>query len=545
MNSLSFRAASLESSVIARLLIFAALILAETFVLSVRFDTANLARSYKLLMLMGHSGDLLKLAVTMAGVLVILGVYRFRSIHPLVQDSARHASWKFWLAVHLVCFCLFAVLTWFIFKYSWRAGIFINAAVLLWFAQAAATFIPLLFAISPPGFWRRLVAQEEYFILAASVLGFMAWFLGREFVYYSAVLNEWTFAACYRVLDLFFAEPFVDLNRKSLGVSSFVVEIRPDCSGYEGIGLIIVFLGIYLWLYRDVLRMPHALLLFPLGVLAIWTLNVLRIVALIAIGAFVSEPVALGGFHSNAGWIAFVATGLGLIWLTHRSSFFSGTDRQPAKAVERNAHGDAATALLFPFVALLATILVTQAFVSEFDWFYPARVIVCALVLWAFRDQYRALLARVSLSAVGIGGVVFVIWIYLVPHSVEDDRTFALALFSTDSVLSTLWIAFRALGAIVTVPIIEELAFRGYVINKLAGQKSFDTFGRFTLLSFVLSSVLFGLLHGQWLAGTLAGMAFAGALYMRRQLPDAVVAHATTNALLTVYVLYTGHWSLW
>ena len=69
--------------------------------------------------------------------------------------------------------------------------------------------------------------------------------------------------------------------------------------------------------------------------------------------------------------------------------------------------------------------------------------------------------------------------------------------------------------------------------------------GRFTWFSFLFSSVIFGVLHGRWLAGTLAGMLFALALYRRGKLGDAVVAHATTNALLAAYVLATGRWALW
>ena len=69
--------------------------------------------------------------------------------------------------------------------------------------------------------------------------------------------------------------------------------------------------------------------------------------------------------------------------------------------------------------------------------------------------------------------------------------------------------------------------------------------GRFTWVSFLVSSVLFGMLHGQWLAGILAGMVFAVAVYRRGLLADAVVAHSVTNALLSAYVLLTHNWSLW
>ena len=47
--------------------------------------------------------------------------------------------------------------------------------------------------------------------------------------------------------------------------------------------------------------------------------------------------------------------------------------------------------------------------------------------------------------------------------------------------------------------------------------------GKFTWLSFVISSVFFGLLHGRWLAGTLAGLCYALVLYRGQQMGILVV----------------------
>ncbi|NDF40252.1 MAG: CAAX prenyl protease-related protein [Proteobacteria bacterium] len=97
------------------------------------------------------------------------------------------------------------------------------------------------------------------------------------------------------------------------------------------------------------------------------------------------------------------------------------------------------------------------------------------------------------------------------------------------------------------VPIAEELFFRGFVIRRCIGPDvDAVPVGEFTWLSFLLSSVAFGVLHGDaWVAGTVAGMLFALALYTRRRLDDAIVAHATTNALLSGYVVATGSWAQW
>jgi CAAX prenyl protease-like protein len=90
------------------------------------------------------------------------------------------------------------------------------------------------------------------------------------------------------------------------------------------------------------------------------------------------------------------------------------------------------------------------------------------------------------------------------------------------------------------------LAFRGFLTRRLVAE-DFESIplGRFGWFSFVLSSFAFGLLHGRWLAGTMAGMLFAWALYRRGRVMDAVLAHATANGLLTIYVLGTQNWAAW
>ena len=96
------------------------------------------------------------------------------------------------------------------------------------------------------------------------------------------------------------------------------------------------------------------------------------------------------------------------------------------------------------------------------------------------------------------------------------------------------------------VPLAEELAFRGYLTRRLFSS-NFRAIapGRMTWISFFVSSVLFGVLHGRWFAGTLAGMAFAETYRRRGELSDAVLAHAVANGLIAVAVLAGGEWSLW
>jgi CAAX prenyl protease-like protein len=110
-----------------------------------------------------------------------------------------------------------------------------------------------------------------------------------------------------------------------------------------------------------------------------------------------------------------------------------------------------------------------------------------------------------------------------------------------------IWITFRVAAAVITVPVAEELAFRGYLARRFISW-DFDhvSFTDLTALSIALSSVAFGLMHGQhWLVGILAGLAYAIALRWRGRMGDAIIAHAISNLLLAVWVLGFGDWAQW
>jgi CAAX prenyl protease-like protein len=97
------------------------------------------------------------------------------------------------------------------------------------------------------------------------------------------------------------------------------------------------------------------------------------------------------------------------------------------------------------------------------------------------------------------------------------------------------------------VPIAEELAFRGFLLRRLASS-DFESVGwrTFSWAPFLISSAAFGILHGDhWLAGTIAGALFALAQFRRGRIGDAIAAHAVANALLAAWVLLAGAWQLW
>jgi CAAX prenyl protease-like protein len=179
---------------------------------------------------------------------------------------------------------------------------------------------------------------------------------------------------------------------------------------------------------------------------------------------------------------------------------------------------------------------------------YPLRFAAAAGALLLFRRKYAGLNWRFGWAAPVIGGLVFILWIGLDRIAgTQGQGEIAAGLTALPTLARITWLVFRTFAAVITVPIAEELAFRGFLLRRLISA-DFESvsFQRWTVLAVVASSVAFGLLHGdRWIAGMIAGILYAGAQKWRGRVGDAVAAHGVTNALIAVWVLWGGHWSLW
>jgi exosortase E/protease (VPEID-CTERM system) len=461
-----------------------------------------------------------------------------------------------YLAAHLTAFAVLVSLTGAVWEgplgRSPGAGVWVAA----WLATGLVTLAFWLAAVRPAGAWPGLARRSFGVFLAALAVGAAACSAGRVTGALLAPLNAATLVSVRAALAVLVGGAVYRPGEGVVGTEAFHVEVAPECSGFEGIGLIWVFLGAYLWFFRRSLRFPEALWLLPVGTVVIWLANVARIVALVVIGDRFSPAVALGGFHSQAGWLAFNAVALGLVVVSRRARLFAAGAGGPGSgsdAAVTAASGNPTAAYLGPLLALVASVMVTGALSAGlgFDALYPARVVAVAAALWVFRRGYAGLRWAWSWPAVAVGAVVFAVWMALEPAQAADSGGSAASgvaegLARLPRALAGLWLLARVVGSVVTVPIAEELAFRGYLIRRLiAADFTAVAPGRFTWLSFVVSSCLFGGLHGRWLAGAIAGALYALALYRKGELSEAVLAHATTNALIAIYVLSTGAWSLW
>ncbi|HEY6420953.1 MAG TPA: exosortase E/protease, VPEID-CTERM system [Candidatus Binataceae bacterium] len=461
-----------------------------------------------------------------------------------LEDPLRDdANWRVWLGVHLGAVATLIAAGWF----AVRMGAFVMPYAARWAAFGAAlsgvALVGWAASVMPPAFWLRWVKHNPLAMAAAVIVGVvarLAQILSRHL--WSALTGS-TFYGVALLLRMIGQQVVVQPERAIVGTPRFSVQVAAACSGIEGIALVIVLTCAYLWFFRRELRFPQVLMLIPFGVAAIWMLNTVRIVALIMLGQW-WPAASIEGFHSVAGWLFFNSTAFALIVASRRVPAFTRLDAAPA----RTRAGNLAAVYLAPLLAILAASMVTRIFAPGFDSLYPLRVVAAAAVLWTYRKELAALPINVSIEAIGLGAVAFVMWILLARghDAAAQNAVFAAGMHQMPEVVAPVWLGFRIFGAVLTVPIAEELAFRGYLLRKLVSAE-FEkvSYRHFTWISFLGSSALFAALHGQWLAGLIAGMSFAAAVYRRGRLCDAVVAHATANAMLAAWVLATHNWALW
>lgn len=457
--------------------------------------------------------------------------------------SERH-RWRLWLILHLTLTAIVYWTTARIFRQA-EAGTAPSLHwTLVWFGLASGAMACSALALFPAALWPKLIWRARWPLLSGIPLGGIAWLAawtsGRVGW---KLLGDATVVLVDRILRLIYAETVSDSSTMTIGTPDFAVDVVATCSGYQGIGLISVFLSVYLWLFRERLRFPRALLLLPLGICAIWLANVLRIVLLIIVGASGWPEIAHGGFHSQAGWLAFNAVALGFVAYAGQSRYLNRGVHTAASAPAR----DPTTAYLAPFLGVVVTAMVTAIFVTSFDWYYPARVAVAAVLLTFFHGDYGELWnCPFSWRPVWIGAAAFLVWLWLVPPPAASGAMLSMPA-DAPAAWMLAWLAAKTIGYVFITPVVEELAFRGYLMRRLVSPDFLRVDrGQLSIRSLIVSSLLFGVLHGQhWLPASLAGVAFGLALRQRGKLADAVVAHMSINGLIASVVFATGHWYLW
>ena len=443
-----------------------------------------------------------------------------------------------WLLVHAALLAPFALLSSLLYG---GGGVPFPLLSLGWHACGLAAALALFAGIAPLRIWVNAVRQTGalpvYSLLPA----------GGAMLVYKLSQLLWAPAAAitFRLVSIVL-RPLIpslrpDASTMTLITDHFAVQVSEICSGLEGVGLMLAFCTAWLWYFRRDYGFPRALIIVPIAVLLIFILNTVRIAALVLMGDAGYEKIATVGFHSQAGWIAFNLAAFGVAYVAKRNTWLNRTAPLPDAGVH-----DATAAYLMPLLVILAAGMITHAASGGFDFLYPLRFVCALAALWAYRRSYRNMDWRFSWRGVLTGVAIFGVWaafahFFTAPAAMPD----ALARLPVSA--RAAWIGCRAAAAIITVPIAEELAYRGFLMRRIVSAE-FESVALQSVRwpAIAISAVVFGLMHGGlWTAGIVAGVAYGAVAVKTGKIGESVAAHATTNTLVAIQVLLFDQWQLW
>jgi CAAX prenyl protease-like protein len=183
-------------------------------------------------------------------------------------------------------------------------------------------------------------------------------------------------------------------------------------------------------------------------------------------------------------------------------------------------------------------------------WTYPAQTVVCGALLWWFWSDYQFRAPGKVWFALLIGVVVCALWISPQQFFGFEPRRigFDPDVFAAQPGLYWGTVVFRFLRLVVVVPLVEEVFWRGFLLRYLINER-FTTIaiGTFSWLSFLVVTLAFGFAHSRadWVAALVCGALYNLVACRTRSLASCVVAHATTNLLLGLWIMQTRQWGFW
>ncbi len=203
-------------------------------------------------------------------------------------------------------------------------------------------------------------------------------------------------------------------------------------------------------------------------------------------------------------------------------------------------------AAFFVFLALQQVVPVPQ----------PLRFALIGAILLIFSRSPLGFRSVNPAGSVILGLAVFVIWVapdllfpryrdfWLFSNGIMGHPASSMA---ASQKTDTWFLIFRVLTSVVTVPVLEELFWRGWLMRWLI-DRNFESvpLGSYTAESFWIVAVLFASEHGSyWEVGLIAGVAYNWWMIRTKNLWDCILAHAVTNACLAAYVIGRGQWQYW
>jgi len=228
------------------------------------------------------------------------------------------------------------------------------------------------------------------------------------------------------------------------------------------------------------------------------------------------------------------------------------------------ADNDAWISHVVPFVAW---IFFMKLLGDPAGWKYAVRAaagLAAFLYMRPWRWRYPRLSLRNLPAAFGLGVFVFGFWIFFETDFVarfeflhrgyqvlgiqwpwELNPPLAMIRYAPETD-GWFFVMTRLLGSALVISFIEEFFWRGW-LNRWVDKPDFLSVDppAISRKALWIGALMFASIHGQWLAGLACGLVY-GEFYRRtRDIWAVGVAHAVTNGLLGLYVLWSGKYEFW
>lgn len=227
---------------------------------------------------------------------------------------------------------------------------------------------------------------------------------------------------------------------------------------------------------------------------------------------------------------------------------------EPLAASERPARRDD-LAYIAPMAVFLGITALSGYWQSGYPILYAIKTIVVAVMLFMLWRHYT----KVRWNHWWLGVIVGVIGIFqwvLMQNWLEQHFDFfrpsgesfnPKQQFESPALLYAFYAA-RIAGAVLVVPVMEELFWRDFLWRTILAPNDFKLarIGESGWAPLLIVSGAFATVHGNWwLTSIVWALMIALLLIYTKSIGACILAHAVTNLLLAGYVLWTENWAFW
>lgn len=244
----------------------------------------------------------------------LMAVILFVVFNRKLLIETRHKSG----AVHVLIFSALAALSFAAYFYVRYVHHMVNANHAVYLLVSGALYLAGAVFVALAVFGPEAIAKTHKHIFIFFIVSYFFFMLTESLQRIGKISAYGVGKVTHYILGVFSSQTYfaVEEGYPVLGLDGFKAAIGPPCSGIESISL---FVGLFILfsVYERRMNWKRAAVIFGAGLAGVYLLNIIRVSALIAIGA-AYPSVAVETFHSQAGWMLFTAFVLLLVSLSYR-----------------------------------------------------------------------------------------------------------------------------------------------------------------------------------------------------------------------------------